>query len=131
MSDEQDHFSAVVREAEIIRDRLLERDPGQRYSILTNRDLGLPEGAPVEERFARWRDYLAARYAALTERAAFRQRLSEPTLDADLERLVEGTRDDPVARTEVAHEHAQRRVDASRRGREAERQRLREQREQR
>lgn len=100
MSDEQDRFDLAVRDAELIKARLAELDPSGGYPLLTKRELGLSESAPVEEHFEHWRDYLAARFQTITERQAFRERLREPTLP-DLDSVVDATRSNPEALAEL------------------------------
>jgi hypothetical protein len=121
----QARFDAARREAEIIRARLLELDPGGNYQLLTKRDLGLPESASIDDVFEAWRDYLAGRFQAITERQAFRDRLREPSLP-DLDGVVVAITDDPASVAEVASENARQRVAEIQRTRENERQRLRE-----
>ncbi len=69
--------------------------------------------------------YLEGRASVLRERQAFRERLVAPVLP-DLDGVVDAIRDDPASVAEVATENARQRVDAIQRGRESERQRLRE-----
>lgn len=92
----EDRFQAVVRECEIIRDRLSELDPMGNYPLLRRRDLGLSEADTTAEQFTAWRDYLAGRYQVQSERAASRERASAASRRG-LSRFLSGESLDSIA----------------------------------